>query len=103
MRSILMAGVSAPIRRQVRFASDSPLEEDGFELSVPGHGECSRLSLATARSPKPWVEFAPDSPLEEARFEPSVPLTRGLHAVESVDVRYGRGRRLRRRRISGGG
>ena len=25
--------------RQVRFAPDSPLEEGGFELSVPRHGE----------------------------------------------------------------
>src|ERR1700730_4096164 len=42
-----------------------------------------------------------DSPVEEARFEPSVPLALGLHAVENVDVRSGRGRRLRRRRVRG--
>ena len=33
--SVLAGSLSATIRRQVRFAADSPLEGDGFELPVP--------------------------------------------------------------------
>jgi hypothetical protein len=48
------------------------------------------------------MRFASDSLLEETRFEPLGPsLARGLHAVENIDVRSGRGRRLRRRRVRG--
>src|SRR5690242_15825439 len=58
------------------------------------------LGLLWDASPK--VRFAADSPLEEAGFEPSVPLwLGGLDAVENVDVRSGRRRRLRKRRVRG--
>jgi hypothetical protein len=42
---------------EVRFAADSPLEEAGFEPSVPGYGELGRIwARAIARSPG-WLTW----------------------------------------------
>jgi hypothetical protein len=60
------AGGSPPI---VRFAIDSALEGDGFELLVPRH-ESPGFSAHGGRS-------LPDSPLEETGFEPEVPAREG--------------------------
>src|SRR6202030_4481868 len=64
------------LREAIRFARDSPLEGDGFELPVPG-----RIYAAAMRSPRGprlprptcWIQFAVDSLLEGDGFEPSVP------------------------------
>jgi hypothetical protein len=55
--------------REVRFAVDSLLEGDGFELLVPRH-ESPGFSAHRGRS-------LPDSPLEETGFEPEVPAREG--------------------------
>ena len=52
-----------------KFAVDSPLEGDGFELLVPRH-ESPGFSAHRGRS-------LPDSPLEETGFEPEVPAREG--------------------------
>src|ERR1700680_2191369 len=48
--SVLAGSLSAPIRRQVRFASDSPLERAGFEPSVP---RLRRARCISARATRP--------------------------------------------------
>jgi hypothetical protein len=37
----------AALTEEVRFAQDSPLEEDGFELSVPGERVCGFEAVGT--------------------------------------------------------
>jgi hypothetical protein len=65
---------------EVRFAADSPVEEDGFEPSVPACvtlPPCRRVASAThALRGTRRTEFAADSPLEGGGFEPSVPRRR---------------------------
>jgi hypothetical protein len=57
-----------------RFAHDSPLEEGGFEPSVPLWGMAPGPASAELRKvPAGQLRFAPDSPLEREGFEPSVP------------------------------
>src|SRR5262249_23110083 len=61
-----------------RFARDSPLEGDGFEPSVPRHGELMKFALTPS-----WREDGlHDSPLEGDGFEISVP--RCLATANSV-------------------
>jgi hypothetical protein len=53
--------------QEIRFARDSPLEEAGFEPSVP------RDTSEVSRGAHVSIEFVADSPLEEAGFELPVP------------------------------
>jgi hypothetical protein len=48
---------------QVRFAIDSPLEGDGFELPVPGHGELCRRAIPPS---------SPDSPVRKQDAGPFI-------------------------------
>jgi hypothetical protein len=62
--------------RKFRFARDSPLERDGFELSVPRvtSGDSRRSWRHDGRRLRAQqVRFAPDSPVEGTGFEPSGP------------------------------
>ena len=59
---------------EVRFAVDSPLEEGGFEPSVPcGGWRLGLLPRSYGKFRRAKLRFAPDSPLEGDGFEPSVP------------------------------
>ena len=63
---------------------DSSLEGDGFEPSVPRHGELMKFALTPCRR----EDGLHDSPLEGDGFEPSVPLSRCRSHVFEPSAQY---------------